>query len=490
MKAQHKDIKEINIGEVKQKLKVGSHEGGLDLMVNVYLDGEKVLRQKGNSFLQGLAYGLHAQMHGGSVERFWQGLWDNYISYQTNDRVTDVSSGNPIVVRDFYSYFDNVQDNDYAWVWGVQGSIGDVANGLHRVRRISNDQLELYALDNTTPRDGSGLSYGGGGFINIGGFRTDFARANNRNPSGMLDSWDLIIGRDSTPVAIDDFGLYDKIAQGSNTGEMNHSTTQISVQTTNKPSSRFVLSRSYTNNTGSSIDVNEIGIASRIIGSYNQNDEYRLISLLARDVLGSTVTVPDTSTLTVEYEVITNLVPDTQDTETDGTNGGFVDNFVNTLRAVAIESSSVDYENRKAFLTGAHPGNNAEGRNYRYEGYQRGIRVGTDQTFTSMTDGTLLSVIQHGEADGELYHYGSLVEDDVVIDTINDTATITVSRIFENRGSTSVTIKEIGLYANRDLSGDNYSAELIARTALQSTDWYTVNPGDYVKVTYEIEVQA
>ena len=486
MKTEIKDIKPVQMGKMKHSLKVGSHNGGLDLMCRMYLDGELIREFKGHSFLMPFAYGLHALTHGGNANRFWGGIYDNdFTSRSTN--IVGVSTGSPARINTQYSRFYQLQDDDYIWIWGVQGT-ASVVNGMKRVKRVDNNSADIYEMDGVTPVDTTGLSYDGGGYACLYGYRNSAVSQTDTHPQ-VLNSWDLIVGTDNSPVAIDDFGLGSRVQKGSGADQMSHTDTQISAQTTNKPSSRFTLSRSYTNNSGASIEINEIGIATRQLGHFNDSNELYTTSLIARDVLGSSVTVADTKTLTVQYEVITNLNPDTQDTETDGTNGGFVETFLNTMRVLATQSN-YNYTDAKAFSSCSTPANTNQNTDDNYEGYRTGIRLGTDQTFTSMTDADLLSIINHGEADGELYHYGCNIEDDMVVDTANDKCVIEINRIFENRGSTDITIKEIGLYANRDLGGSNYSSDLIARTALQSTDWYTISPGEFVQVTYTIEVIA
>ena len=98
---------------------------------------------------------------------------------------------------------------------------------------------------------------------------------------------------------------------------------------------------------------------------------------------------------------------------------------------------------------------------------------------------------EHGSEDGELYHYGTDVAP-VEYDMNGNKAIYEVSRIFENRGSHPIDVREIGLFANvRALStNDSPVPELIARTALHPDDQFTIAPGEFKQVVYEVEVIA
>lgn len=489
------NISNLNMGKMINSLHVGSHDGGLDLMCRLLIDGKEIQNFKGRSFVMPFAYNLHGLLHGGGATRFIGNISrsGDYNNTVENDgfAIDGVTNATPIGVSTKYSRWADVQDNDYIWIWGVTGTTA--ANGLHRVRRVNSENIELYEFDNVTPLAGNGVWTGGGYFL-ICGYRdtgVDNAGAGYQDEWRPLGSWNLCIGTDNTPVDIRDFGLHNRTGNGS--AKLNYfseSDVGISIQTTNKPSSRFVLTKAYTNNSGGSIGVNEIGI---MRGQYNNTaanqDDDKYYELLSRDVLPSEVLVPNGSTLTVEYEVVAKLVPDTQDTETEGTNGGFIDDFITDLRNLA----QVDYDSYKANIFRCHagPGRSTLQPNNARPDYNMGIIVGTDQTFVSMTNETLIARVEHGDQAGELYHFGNLIEDDVIVNDTAQTATIQIKRIFENRGSTAITIKEVGLNVNRSLSSQNtFSPQMIARTALQSGDWYTIQPGDFVQIQYDIVIEA
>jgi hypothetical protein len=134
--------------------------------------------------------------------------------------------------------------------------------------------------------------------------------------------------------------------------------------------------------------------------------------------------------------------------------------------------------------------------------WEYGIRLGDDNTFVSMTDTSLnlgdasRSGVDHGAGDGQLYYYGNDVSL-VAYDTVANKAVFSISRIFENKGAVAIDVREIGLFANTSANSSQTSTShlsgspsLIARTALAPADQFTIQPGEYKKVEYIIEVIA
>jgi len=107
-----------------------------------------------------------------------------------------------------------------------------------------------------------------------------------------------------------------------------------------------------------------------------------------------------------------------------------------------------------------------------------GIVVGTGETPVSPNDYKLENQIPHGSADGQLYYYSSSVGN---VSIKESQIRQTVSRVFENKGSVDVVIKEIGLVAKIH----NGSCILIVRDVL-SEPVTVPNSGGVVIVDYFI----
>lgn len=58
-----------------------------------------------------------------------------------------------------------------------------------------------------------------------------------------------------------------------------------------------------------------------------------------------------------------------------------------------------------------------------------------------------------------------------------------IERIFENRGATPITVREIGLFGNKNNSL-NIHPHLLARKALAPVDQFTIGAGETAKVTF------
>jgi len=138
-----------------------------------------------------------------------------------------------------------------------------------------------------------------------GGRRIDGSYVNTR-PGGATfalnggagnDGKGIVIGRSDTAYTLNDYDLGTRITHGTSSGQMVYNDTTVEDFQTSGGGCLFRVVRTFTNNSGASITVKEIGL---ICGGYYAPG-YETTFLLARDVLSSPVTVPNGSTLTVRY---------------------------------------------------------------------------------------------------------------------------------------------------------------------------------------------
>jgi len=126
------------------------------------------------------------------------------------------------------------------------------------------------------------------------------------------DSFGIMIGRGTTPISPEDYALADKIAHGVGAGLMDYepcSVSVISYEIYPAPGwSRIIISRSFINLSGASIDVAEIGLGTfyryflrRADGAIVADESAKF--LILRDVLPEIDTVPYGYTYTVSYEI-------------------------------------------------------------------------------------------------------------------------------------------------------------------------------------------
>lgn len=493
---------------VKHRLTVGTPMQGLDLYCNIKVDGKQKRRFRSKSFLGSFGSIIQSRMHGGGDLKL--GLIDIPSSSVTSNEwifdyafeITGAQAQNPAQITINSTYvsdgFQNYDAENPTYIIVV--GYGDF-NGIYHGEKVSGDTFNLYDFDGN-PVDGSGFSIPsatGYALPEVGwtSFHPHDRYDENNYQARFGENWEVVVGRSDKAIDVRDVYLHDRVMPGTNDGKLSHGTQSVSSQVTDKPTSKITLTKPFTNNGSTTIEVKELGVVTRV---YDEgNDAIAVGAAIVRDVLGSPLSVPAGATLTVDYELVIRLSPDTLDTDTDGTNGGFLANFMGQLRQMCIGGAHERLQ--LATLPGTsyigdENDHNDDGTASNTSGM--GLKLGTVNKYVSMTDASLdpdnsgAGMIAHGEADGELYHYGTNIES-FQYDTANNKATFEISRIFENRGSTTVTVAEMGLISMSNAFGSEAiqnNIELIARTALHPDDQFSIAPGDYKKVIYEVEVQA
>jgi hypothetical protein len=107
----------------------------------------------------------------------------------------------------------------------------------------------------------------------------------------------ILVGNSDTPVIIGQYNLQYLINHGTGSGQLSYGATTVE-SITKDTTWLFRVIRTFTNNSGASITVKEIGLFVRLGHS---SSPYYFSCMLARDVLTSPITIPNGSTLTVRY---------------------------------------------------------------------------------------------------------------------------------------------------------------------------------------------
>jgi len=124
---------------------------------------------------------------------------------------------------------------------------------------------------------------------------------NVRAPAGD-NTFGIVVGTSSLAYSIDQFKLDSQITHGTGSGQMMHGDVTVEDVQSTSGGYLFRVIRVFTNNSGSSITVKEIGLYAKVKMGGSETR-----GMLARDVLSSPITVPSGSSLTVRY--IVSLVP-------------------------------------------------------------------------------------------------------------------------------------------------------------------------------------
>jgi hypothetical protein len=123
------------------------------------------------------------------------------------------------------------------------------------------------------------------------------------------DTYGIIVGSGTTPLALDQYALVSKIAHGTGTGQLDYgvsSYTELGLDMgVSPPVYRFRLLRTFANLTGASININEVGIAVRCYWAEQSLTRCNVKFIIARDVLPTSYPIPagGTATVTVTVEV-------------------------------------------------------------------------------------------------------------------------------------------------------------------------------------------
>ena len=462
---------------IQQTLTVGKSSQGLDMQACISLEGKQLKQFKCDSMVGNFAMYLRSQFHGGrTIRPNIPTTTTNYeeITGLVYDEIIGTARLRSSYNRYFEFYWSNI-GRDFLYIYGVTGELAYL-NGFYKVSDYDKIWGSIYNMDGA-PVQITGQWNGSGYFR-----RVSFEDSSRSETHGRyFQSWWPVVGSDNTPVHVEDMWLHSMIRHGSDAGELHHGVRDVSALATDKPSSRFVITRSFTNQTAADITVREIGLASDYTAS---NIPGRAKILLARDTMDEGIIVPPNKTLTVAYEVIIELTPDTQNTDLDGTNGGFLQNFMTRLRNLARLD---DYDSTHIFNMAAPGGSSSANPSGNYKGFEYGVQVGGDNTFVSMTDENLLGLIPHGDQPGELWYHG-MDFSDLAVDPVANKAAFSVSRLFQNKTADPIVIREIGLRGNWDFSPTFAANKQYARTALHPDDQVTVQPGAFALVEYQVEI--
>ncbi len=116
-------------------------------------------------------------------------------------------------------------------------------------------------------------------------------------PAGNT-SYGPVVGSGTGAFDFDNYALGTLIAHGTGAGQLQYGLTTFNAPQTSGNDRYFEIIRTFQNQSGGDITVNEIGLYGNSGGVYY---------CLAREVLGSSITVPNGQTLTVTYKIKVTL---------------------------------------------------------------------------------------------------------------------------------------------------------------------------------------
>ena len=123
------------------------------------------------------------------------------------------------------------------------------------------------------------------------------ANASMAGPSGNA-SYGPVVGTGNTAHSFDDYNLGTKIAHGTGTGQLSYGVTNFNNPQNSGNDRYFEVYRTFTNSSGASITVYEIGMI-----MYNGSYYF----LACRDVISGGIEIPNGQALTLTYKVKISL---------------------------------------------------------------------------------------------------------------------------------------------------------------------------------------
>jgi len=293
----------------------------------------------------------------------------------------------------------------------------------------------------------------------------------NYDSLSLNDTYNIVVGTDDGTTyshAYDNYKLGDRIEDGTGTGELSYEVNPgYSNITYAGGKLQFSIDRTFTNNSGGTISVKEIGIYGYIM----------LFACLVRDILPGTLSINDGQVLTVTYTF--------KFSEAEG----FINNFVSLLR----HNFFWDYPSITAALTQIDGSAlNLVQDDYTKEYWrtnalygedQFGIQVGTSTSGISYSGYMLDSAIPHGSGLNELTYNGHYYAGPT--STVSGSWT-TMERAFINNTTSGITIEEVGLVGKgQDMAAGNgilFIRNLTGGIVLQPTE--TIN----FKIKFEANI--
>lgn len=460
------------------------------MRVKVFVDNEEIINTKSNSFLKNYIRLLHSFMNGGDVTDDIAAVrsplaTDNFDGSLFQVTAVSISSGK---LRLTTASNHGASSGDYAYVMGVNTITGGPYLGWQEVTVISGNIIEL---TNTSGLSGTHNNTFSIPYVRIG-VRTSASATRAASLSFAVTR--IGVGTATTANTLATETLSDEVPTGvglNTTRSMALSgSISIAEPTVGATTSTIEITQSFVNNSGISININEIGLWTKLDLTASR---FRYITI-ARDVLPSTVTVNNGQTIQITYELITDVPT---------TDGGILiqwnELFYRQIAQLSRESKDIFnansiqgptagqlYVNSKG---GLNPLSDRQLSATSLSSYYVGPRVGSSTELVVNTNFRLQdnlgnnTAYAHGTSTNELYHYGAYITP--LIDSGSD-CYFQVRRVFENRSGADITINETGLYAAYTASAGYAAVHCLARHLVSPA--IVIANNEYVAVTYEIRI--
>lgn len=483
-----------NVLNIDKKITIGT--GDLELYLNVTLNatGEVLVDKKADSLVANFARILQSMM---GSENIGSGLYFNQArnttfptmladSGVTFEVVSAVTPGNPtrVTFNGNMTTFDNAGDQGLQFM-GIGGIVPNI-NGFHPSADVTwiSDSIADIAVDTT----------GSPAFVDEGARVRLWEDVGTRDLDAelsVLQYSGIVIGHDGSIANVTDQQCLNNEFDAGEGGalepfEVIYNSPKLALPTFNVATgvSELFLSSIITNNTGNTIDVDEIGWYVPISSATNN----RKMALIARDtVIG--VTLAQGESATVSYRLQTKLAA----------HGGILKPFIQmlyrqlsqilgvsniTVRNIQGNDISDDAEEGIFHTVGLSGSGYLQNFESGFTHDFLGVQVGTGTTAVVLGDYALETRVAQGEASGELRSYGEIIQNFNIAGSV---ASFDIVKYFENVSGGTITIGEVGIYSVTDeIEGSVLDIACIYREVLGATQ--AVLNGEIVKIVISFEL--
>ena len=134
-----------------------------------------------------------------------------------------------------------------------------------------------------------------------GSYTIDYNDVMTVNDGSNDDNYGILIGTGTSAPSIINNNLSQVISNGASVGQMQYGAVSVTGAVTNTSTNTgyITVTRTFTNNSGSSITVSEVGLIAWSGNNFQTNQYY----LIIHDLLPSPITVPNGSSLSISYEI-------------------------------------------------------------------------------------------------------------------------------------------------------------------------------------------
>ena len=121
------------------------------------------------------------------------------------------------------------------------------------------------------------------------------------NAAANTNTYGVVIGTGSAAVSISDYQLTSIINHGTSAGQLQHSAVTFGAPTTDAAGTTFIVTRIFTNGSGGSITVSEIGLIAQVVSTSTY------YTLIARDLVSPAITLANGESITINYTFTTTV---------------------------------------------------------------------------------------------------------------------------------------------------------------------------------------